>query len=59
MASLHPTPSAQDLANAQLLSMSVPPDMDDLALGFECADPSLQFDAWEPVPASAPTAPMG
>lgn len=47
----------------QLLSMSVEgssrdaregdassiPD-DDIALGFECATPALQFDAWDPAP---------
>lgn len=25
---------------------------DDLALGFECACPWLQFDSWEPIPDS-------
>ena len=25
---------------------------DDVALGCECADPSLQFEGWEPLPLS-------
>lgn len=34
---------ARDRSGAALID-------DDLALGFECANPALQFEAWEPAP---------
>lgn len=28
---------------------------DDIALGFECATPALQFDSWDPAPLLPPS----
>lgn len=32
---------------------------DDIALGWECANPALQFESWEPAPVMAPVGAPG
>ncbi|TFZ04136.1 hypothetical protein [Ramlibacter humi] len=50
--------SAHDATPAETHTVGVPAD-DDYAIGFESADPSLQFEAWEPLIAQMPASPMG
>lgn len=44
---------AHPLQGRMLSELPAEPEDDDVALGFECANPVLQFEGWEPQPQAA------